>query len=203
MNGKSRGTAPLDAPAQGFVLVGGRSSRFGADKALHPLGGRPMALCVADVVAQAAASVTLVGPPEKYAALGLSVIPDKDVGGKPGGIGPLGGILAALEASASAWNLIVACDLPAVERGVLERLLRRARAEPSVDAVWPAAPDGRPQPLCAAYAKRAAGPARAAAERGVRKVADAFAACRIARLPFDDPAPFRNVNRADDLEALL
>lgn len=203
MREKQAASATPDAPARGFVLVGGRSSRFGADKALHPLDGRPMALRVADVVAQVAASVTLVGPPEKYAALGLPVIPDKVIRGKPGGIGPLGGILAALEASETDWNLIAACDLPGIERGVPARLLRRARALPAVDAVWPATPDGRLQPLCAAYAKRAAGPARQAAERGVHKLADAFAACRIAKLPFDDPAPFRNANRAGDMEALL
>ncbi len=190
------------ALARGFVLVGGRSSRFGRDKALHPVGGRPMALRVADTLAQVVESVTLVGPPAKYRALGLPVIADKREG-----IGPLGGVLAALEEaaleeSAAAWSLIAACDLPRIDRGALERLLRRALTS-GADAVWPATPDGRLQPLCAAYSKRSAARARAAAQRGVFKIADAFASCRIDKLAFADPAPFRNVNHPSDLEALF
>ncbi len=183
--------------ARGFVLVGGRSSRFGADKALYPVAGRPMALRAADALAQVVESVTLVGRPEKYRALGLPVIADK-----PAGIGPLGGILAALDESDTEWSLITACDLPGIDRGAFERLLRRALTS-GASAVWPATPDGRLQPLCAAYAKRAAARARAEAERGVFKIADAFASCRIDTLAFANPALFRNVNRLSDLETLF
>ena len=196
----SKKTAAIEsppAPARGFVLVGGRSSRFGNDKALHRIGGRPMALRVADVLGQVVESVTLVGRPEKYRRLGLPVIADK-----LDGIGPLGGILAALEESDAEWNLIVACDLPRIERSVLECLIHRARTA-GADVVWPVTPDGRIQPLCAAYAKRAAGRARSQVERGVRKVADAFCGCHIDKPAFADQAPFRNANRASDLESLL
>ncbi len=183
--------------ARGFILVGGRSSRFGADKALHRVGGRPMALRVADVLSKVVESVTLVGRPARYRQLGLPVIADKF-----DGIGPLGGILAALEESDTEWNLIVACDLPRIERSVLECLIQRVRTA-DADVVWPAAPDGRIQPLCAAYSKRAAVRVRSAVERGVRKVADAFSGCRIAKPSFDDQAPFHNVNRMSELESLF
>lgn len=183
--------------ARGFILVGGHSSRFGADKALHRVAGRPMALRVADVVSRVAASVTLVGRPEKYRQLGLPVMADK-----LDGIGPLGGILSVLEESDTEWNLIVACDLPRIRQGVLELLMEQTRRS-AADVVWPVTPDGRLQPLCAAYSKRSVRRVRPAVERGVRKITEAFAECRIAKLPFEDRAPFSNVNHKSELESLF
>src|SRR6058998_1400393 len=93
----------------GFVLVGGRSSRMGRDKACLPLQGRTLLEHVAAAVAAAAGSVTLVGSPERYQNLGFRVIADS----LPG-CGPLGGIHTALGASPADWNLIVACDMPGI-----------------------------------------------------------------------------------------
>src|SRR5712691_8368629 len=97
------------SPRAGFVLVGGKSSRMGRDKANLPFEGRTLVERVAAAVADAAGSVTLVGPPGRYESLGLPVIADLEPD-----LGPLGGIHAALSATSAAWNLIAACDLPAV-----------------------------------------------------------------------------------------
>jgi molybdopterin-guanine dinucleotide biosynthesis protein A len=104
----------------GYILVGGKSSRFGRDKALVEVGGRPLALRVVDALSPVTGTVTLVGAPEKYRHLGLRVIPDLLAD-----FGPLAGILAALDDSQRAWNLLLACDMPRVTAGFLTFLLDR------------------------------------------------------------------------------
>ena len=101
----------------GWVLTGGRSSRMGRDKALIELEGRPLALRVADSIAGVCGTVTLVGDPANYGPLGLPGVPDLHPDQ-----GPLAGIEAALSATEADWNLIVACDMPALNPASLEAL---------------------------------------------------------------------------------
>jgi molybdopterin-guanine dinucleotide biosynthesis protein A len=86
--------------------------------------------------------VVLVGGGTSYAHLGLEQLADA-----PPGIGPLGGLVALLRRAGSARVLALACDMPFVSAGLVERVLR---AHP--DAVI-AAPrrSGRWEPLCARY----------------------------------------------------
>ncbi len=156
-----------------------------------------MAMRVADTVLQVVESVTLIGKPAKYRQLGLPVIADNLEA-----IGPLGGILTALEDSDAQWNLIVACDLLHLNRDVLERLIDYA-IKARADVVWPVTPDGRTQPLCAVYSKTALAHLKPQVERGVRKVTDGFAGCLIEELQFEDQAPFSNFNYLSDISSPL
>lgn len=165
------------ATAAGYVLVGGRSSRFGSDKAVAEWQGGPLCIWVAEQVRAAAGSATLVGNPDKYQSLGLPVIGD----GVPGA-GPLGGLSSALQHSIAEWNLIVACDMPFLRTDFLQWLLREAAAGPA-DILLPLDRDGRDEPLCAVYSLRCRGPIAAALAQGVRKVTAAFAAMHVRRLP--------------------
>jgi molybdopterin-guanine dinucleotide biosynthesis protein A len=187
----------------GYILVGGKSSRFGRDKALVEIGGRPLALRVADALAPLTGTVTLVGSPEKYRHLGLRVIPDPLAD-----FGPLAGILAALEDSKSAWNLLVACDMPGLSSGFLSFLFTRAR-ESQADVVLPVDAEGRAEPLCAAYGLGSREVIRHAVERGTRKVTAAFDGLRVQHLlpaeyaGFDpDGRLFTNLNSPADWETL-
>ncbi len=182
--------------ASGYVLVGGRSSRFGSAKALHRLDGRALALRVADALSERVGAVTLVGNRELYeTTLGIPTIEDRVQGA-----GPLGGIVAALRHSRQRWCIVAACDMPLVNAALVDKLLRAAGAT-SVEAIVPQTPDGRLQPLFAAYAK----PGLAALERallqGTRKVTDALDGVKWARLAVDDARLFANINRPSDLSA--
>lgn len=194
----------MAASTAGYVLVGGRSSRFGADKALALWQGQPLALSVAERVRAAAGSVTLVGSNEKYAALGLPVIADRVAG-----YGPLAGLAAALDDTSAEWNLVVACDMPHLSVEFLSFLLSAACAAQG-DILLPLDRDGRLEPLCAVYARQC-GPAIGEAVRaGVHKMTEAFHALRVRTLPFARYAAydsggrlFANLNTPRDLEAAL
>ena len=182
---------PVPATA-GFVLAGGRSSRMGRDKALLPLDGEPLVARIARRVAAAAGSVAIVGPADRYASLGFEVVPDR----LPGA-GPLGGIDTALALGRAKWNLVVACDLPAVAPAFLAALLERAQAS-HADCVMPRS--DRPEPLCAVYSLSAAIPIRAALSAGIRKVTQALTALSVDWYEVDQPGILTNLNTPHDWE---
>lgn len=177
----------------GFVLTGGASSRMGRDKALLPWLGSTLVEVVAQRVFEAAGSVTLVGTPERYAAIPIPALPDRRTG-----LGPLAGIETALTATAADWNLVVACDMPAVAVPFLRELLERAERL-GADCLVPVAPSGRLQPLCAVYHRRCLEPFRAALDLGTRSLNDALAAVAAMRHPVDSEALFTNLNSPADL----
>jgi molybdenum cofactor guanylyltransferase len=179
----------------GWVLVGGRSRRMGVDKALLGIEGRPLALRAADEVARVCGSVALAGDAEKYRDLGLRVVPDEFPGA-----GPLAGVEAALRASSAPWNLIVACDMPALDPSIFEALFAAAG---EADGALPQYPDGRVEPLCAVYHKRCHAVIRAALETGFRKVTDSLRPLAIRYLRVDSDAPFANLNTPEEFRKYL
>jgi len=174
------------------VLAGGQSTRMGRDKALLPFRGGALAAYVAATVAAAAGSAVLIGDPQKYGHLGYPAIPDRTPGA-----GPLGGIETALSCTAADWNLVLACDMPAVSADFLRELLD-AGERCGADALVPAGPSGRLEPLCAVYHRRAAAALRRALDRGVRKVTEALAGLDAAPWPVIDSACFANLNTPEE-----
>ena len=162
---------------------------MGCDKALLPFRGGSLGEAIAAAVESAAGSVAIVGRAE----LGrFRAIPDRYPGE-----GPLGGILTALGDSAADWNLIVACDMPAVTVPFLHRLLDRA-IEANAVALIPRGASGRPEPLCAVYHRRAQSGLEKAFGRGVRRIMQAVAEVGAVVCPIEEVAEFQNVNTPED-----
>ena len=161
-----------------YVLAGGGSTRFGSDKALAELGGRPMLARMLGVVDYAASleelacKALVIGAAQKYGAVWTVCVEDRWPGE-----GPLGGIVTALlytreNKPECEWNLIVSCDMPFLVVDWMKYLARRA-AESSADVVLAHSVHG-PEPLCACYRTGAAQPLRAVFDLGVRKVTQAL-----------------------------
>lgn len=128
---------------EGFILVGGASSRMGRDKARLTLGGRSFVERIGDALSGVAGRVNLVGAKNVDSSLKIGNVPDVYEGW-----GALGGLHAALYACRAEWAAIVACDLPFVTSELFARLV--ALRDDS-EAVVPLQRDGRLQPLCALY----------------------------------------------------
>ena len=143
---------------EGFILVGGQSSRMGTDKSQLSFGRQTSVERIAAALEPLVAKVSLVGARLKADAIGLDSIPDTH-----NRWGALGGIQAALAACHSKWAVIVACDLPLVSDGLFLRLWQLLQRNPApFDAIVPIQPDQRPQPLCAIYRRE---PCSATVER--------------------------------------
>ena len=116
-----------------YVLVGGGSSRFGADKATHPVDGEPWAQHVAGRLAYGG-DATLVGTFKNCEPLaGFRMIPDATPG-----VGPLAGAAAALadrrERLGEGLLVLASCDLVRPEAAWLDSLVAAHEADPHLDA---------------------------------------------------------------------
>ncbi|ASV72877.1 Molybdopterin-guanine dinucleotide biosynthesis protein MobA [Thermogutta terrifontis] len=128
-----------------YILAGGKSRRFGSDKALATLAGEPLLVRLARMVTPFATSVTVVADrPGKYSSLGLRTIGDLSPGQ-----GPLGGLITALDDLREPWMLLLSCDLVLVKASWIDRLMSARRANSLAVAfhhdVW--------EPLCALYSR--------------------------------------------------
>jgi molybdopterin-guanine dinucleotide biosynthesis protein A len=132
----------------GLVLTGGRSRRMGRDKALLRHNGeskleRSVRL-LQDELEQVFVSVRddQSGDPDRAR---FPQIIDRYAD-----LGPIAGILSAMDAdSHSAW-LVLACDLPNLDRATIRHLLNR-RSKSQHFTAYRSSFDGLPEPLCAIY----------------------------------------------------
>jgi len=185
-----------------FVLAGGRSSRMGTDKAFLRFEGRTLLARALDLLRALTPEVCIVGPAAKFAPHGRVI---EDV--YPGR-GPLAGIHAALSASTTELNLILAVDLPFVSESLLRFIVEQARAAVAVVTVPRIA--GGYQPLCAVYRLAFAPLAEAALEAGRNKIDALFVAAttrileepELRRFAFS-AAMFDNLNTPEDLRRVI
>jgi molybdenum cofactor guanylyltransferase len=127
--------------ATAFILAGGKSSRMGEDKAFLRLGGRTLLDAVQQIAAEVCASVAVVGDRGRFGPAAIEdIYPD---------CGPLGGIHAALAATKTELNLVLAVDTPFVHPKFLRWMLEQAEHSDAVVTV-PRLDSGF-QPLCAVY----------------------------------------------------
>jgi molybdopterin-guanine dinucleotide biosynthesis protein A len=185
------------------VLVGGRSTRMGRDKALlvpDASGGRTLTQLVLDALSGVASSSLLAG--RALAGVDVPAVSDQY-----SDAGPLGGIVAALTAVRTDLAVIAACDMPSIAPALVALLVERARARPDAAVVLCRTAAGM-EPLLAVWRPALALPTlEAALADGVRPLRDAVS--RLPRalvlppeawLPADPTgASFRNWNTPADL----
>lgn len=128
---------------EGFILVGGASSRMGRDKARLEINGADFVVKIASALSNVTERVSTVGSPYENDLWKLPDVPDRFEKW-----GALGGLHAALFACKREWALIVACDLPFVTEKLFKRIID---IREDYDVVVPVQTDGRLQPLCALY----------------------------------------------------
>jgi molybdopterin-guanine dinucleotide biosynthesis protein A len=138
----------------GYVLVGGKSSRMGANKFALPLGDATFSERVVVALQKIAAGrVSFVVGTNQAAEtdklLPLDVPRITDIFPHKAA---LGGIYTALVDTKAEWAAIAACDYPFVTADLFVRLAEIANsADEKIAAIVPVQPDGRVQPLCTLY----------------------------------------------------
>jgi len=186
----------------GALLAGGRSRRYGSNKAFARVGGQELVRRAVRSLEAVADRVILVADDvDAYAGLGLEVTPDRVAG-----LGALGGIATAVcraRDEGCRGALVLACDMPFVPPALLAELARRVPRE-GVVVPQSGGPRGV-EPLCAAYGADCLAAIDRAVARGERAVISFFGEVRVEVLDtatvsaFGDPeSMFFNVNWPED-----
>ncbi|HEX8748412.1 MAG TPA: molybdenum cofactor guanylyltransferase [Pyrinomonadaceae bacterium] len=183
---------------EGFILVGGASSRMGRDKALLTLRGVSFVERIAEALGHVAGRINLVGAKNVDSSLKIENVPDVYEAW-----GALGGLHAALAACRAEWAAVVACDLPFVTSELFARL---SGLREDWQAVAPVQRDGRLQPLCALYRTAACREiARRMIEEGERRPRALLRMVRTRLVSWEELADltdarlfFENVNTPED-----
>jgi molybdenum cofactor guanylyltransferase len=192
---------------RGAVLAGGAATRFdGRPKGLLEVGGRRVLDRVIDVL-----SAALPAPPLLVANASDAPAwrPDlRCVRDLRPGLGSLGGVHTAL-VSGPGPVLVVAWDMPFLERALLELLVRESGDWDVYlpESGVPGHGSGPVEPLCAVYGPACRAPIERALDRGDLRMISFHDSVRVGTLSLDrvravgDPGTlFFNVNDPVDLE---
>lgn len=132
----------------GLVLAGGRSRRMGRDKALLRQNGESQLGCAVRLLQQQLQQVFVSARVEQSAEPERARFPQ--IVDRYADLGPLAGILSAMDTEPQAAWLVVACDLPNLDTETIRQLLdERSPTQPFT--AYRSSFDGMPEPLCAIY----------------------------------------------------
>lgn len=181
------------------IMAGGKSSRMGRDKSFVEFGGRPLIETVLSRVdGLGTETILITNKPADYAHLGLplfsDVYPD---------CGPLGGIYTAVHHASHPHTLIVACDMPWLNRDLLSHMLSLRHEGDVIVPRW----EKFPEPLHAIYSKACLPPIEANLQAGQLKITSFFGRVRVRFIGREEMEQvgengrsFANLNTPEELE---
>jgi len=190
------------AGVTGIVLAGGKSRRYGKNKALERIDGVPLIERAVRTLERVFHHVLLsTNTPKDFDFLDLPFVKDRITG-----LGPLGGVHAGLIAMPDEAGFFVACDMPLLNPALIRHM---ALSGGDSDAVVPRI-GGYLEPLHALYRRACLAPVNRAIERGDRGIRSFYSEIRIRymeeadiRVFEPDLDAFVNVNRPGELRLSL
>jgi len=125
------------------IIAGGKSKRFGSDKALFEYKGQPLISHVHNTLKEVFDDIVIIGGSKaKYGFLGLEIyediIPE---------LGPIGGLYTAFSTLKTQYIFVIACDMPFVTPDLIKIIIDKKN---NYDIVIPQKGDYT-EPLCAIY----------------------------------------------------
>ncbi len=183
-------------PLWGLVLAGGRSRRMGSDKALLQKDGKT----------QLARTVELLD--RHLDRVFVSARSDQSddererfpkIVDRYEDMGPVAGVLSAMEEYPDADWLVVACDLPNVDDATIAKLVHNRQPDQPFLA-FASSHNGLPEPLCAIFAGSAEALLRQHVADGLKCPRKMMILAEAMLLEQPHPAALDNVNTPEDLE---
>ncbi len=179
----------------GLILAGGKSRRFGSDKARHEIAGLPMVQRVYTALNQVADPVliSVANPSISYELPAVPVYDDFP------GAGPLSGMHAGFSVSTTKWVLVCAVDMPFIDARSLRLIAQAAlSATEHVDAVISTSRN-RIQPLPGCYKSHLVDGLRKHLEREQLSLMNWLDTLRTSTVHLDEHT-LQNINAPTDLQ---
>jgi len=189
----------MSAPVlYGLVLTGGRSRRMQRDKAsLEYAGKSQLARAMELLTPLVARCFVSVRADQLYDPHRAAYDTIADI--KPN-LGPIGGIHAALQTHPEHAWLVLACDLPFLDRATLQHLIAR-RADTRVATAYRSNFDGLPEPLCAIFEPRSLAVIEESLTRGQQCPRALLSGADAELLDLPNPRALDNVNTGEEYAA--
>ena len=182
----------------GVILAGGKSSRFGRNKALVEFNGSRLIERVIGVMGSVFKNLIIISnSPHEYSYLKLPIHEDIIKG-----LGPIGGIYTGLKTIQDEMGFFVACDMPFINENLIRYMIE---VRNDFDAVVPKI-DWKMEPLYALYTKKCLPVIRELISSGVYQTIESYRKVRVRYVSVEeikvyDPLlrAFMNVNKPDEL----
>ncbi|MBC8227670.1 MAG: NTP transferase domain-containing protein [Gammaproteobacteria bacterium] len=138
----------MESKIHGLILTGGYSKRMGQDKALISDGNQTALEKIYDLLRHSLEEVFVSvradqKVEEKRAEFNLIIDQNQYSG-------PMAGILSAFNSYPNIAWLIVACDMPHLDKETIDQLIQNRNKE-KVATLFISPKDGLPEPLCSIY----------------------------------------------------
>jgi molybdopterin-guanine dinucleotide biosynthesis protein A len=181
-------------PLYGLVLAGGKSTRMGQDKGEMEYHGKPHREYMGDLLGGVCEEVFLSVRPDQHLDSTYSLLPDSFLG-----LGPLGGLLSAFREKPDAAWLVVACDLPLLDRAAIDALIS-ARNISSTATAFNSPVNEFPEPLIAIWEPRAYRTALEFLAQGYSCPRKVLINSEVTLIDAQRPETLMNVNRPEESE---
>tara|TARA_B100000029_G_scaffold512072_1_gene607768 strand:- start:11416 stop:12015 length:600 start_codon:yes stop_codon:yes gene_type:complete len=191
----------------GIILIGGRSTRMGSNKALLPVNGSTLLQYCVTAISGVVDEIVVVNAPDRAIPEIESNIPLVFGEDRLLDEGPLVGIAAGLELSRAPTSIVTAVDMPLIRSELLELLIEKV--DNNHQWVVPIA-EGRPQPLCSALLTNSLSIINAKILEGVRApmaLSGDLNAYRLKEEEWQEVDPngqsFKNINTPEEFSSFL
>ena len=184
----------------GIILAGGKSSRMKTEKGLVLYKEKPLIQYTIDVLNQVCDQVLISSNTISYDHFGYKIIKDEIRD-----IGPVGGIHASLNASATDDNIILSCDTPFISVDYLHYLLQN-KEDAMVAVPWFG--NDKYEPISAYYHKGFASRLAGFIEEANYKLPEIYQQIPLKKLIMDNTLDFYhdklfyNINSQEDISKL-
>ncbi|OYD42137.1 NTP transferase domain-containing protein [Sphingobacterium cellulitidis] len=180
----------------GLVLAGGKSRRMGKPKDLMDWHGKEQRYFAADLLSEFCEQVFISCREDQledfdshYQSLTDSFL----------NMGPFGGILSALHAHRNKAWLVVACDLPLLDRETLNKLVEN-RDSDKIATTYKSPFDSLPEPLISIWEPKSFGSLLNSLEKGITCPRKVLINGDILILDPESPDALMNVNSPEDAQ---
>ena len=186
----------------GIILAGGKSSRFGSNKAFVEISGIPLIERISLLMRSIFEQVILISnTPDEYSFLNLPIHADHIPG-----LGPIGGIYTGLDIISNHSGFFVACDMPFINPELIRYMVD---IKDEFDAVIPRV-SRFVEPLHSIYGRTCLNQIKKLIESGIYQTFRSYQKLNIRYVEEEeiraiDPElkSFLNINKPDELNNIL
>ncbi len=178
-----------------LILIGGKSKRMGSDKSVLEYYGKPQWEYLVEILQKYVDQVYISVRPNQIIDYPNLII-DKETG-----LGPFGAILTALETKPDEAFLVIATDLPFIDKNIIE-LLISSRDKDKYATTLQAKNKDYPEPLATIWEPKALTPLQKSYQKKIYKPIQVLKVIEIKTVIVDDYI-VKNINTNSEYQKVI